>query len=400
MKNILLVIPYGSVGGIERLALNFYNAYKKNGYNVKAVKIVKLKSDIIHFGDDEIAFSESDLHTMSFVERLFFYFKAPFLLRKIIKEHNITHTVSFGDMSNVFSSLSFTSEYKVASIHALKSIEFVNKAFLNTIFKLSYRTSYTNFDKVVCISEDIKKDIVEKCNFKFVNKLNVIYNPHDVESIVEKSKETLTREEEKIFENEVVIFLGRLTCQKAPWHLIKSFSLILKEKPNCKLVIIGDGDKNVENHCLELVNKLKIKESVFFLGRKPNPYKYLVKSKLIALSSFYEGTPNVIVEAIALQIPIVSSYCTNGIKELMSLTKFKKVEELIYTESGIITPTFFKGNLEIPVDDEITNEEIQFGKAIKIVLEDVDFKNCLVQNQNQLLEKFDLDRVVQTYIEK
>lgn len=400
MKNILLIIPYGSVGGIERLALNFYNSYKEKGYNVKAIKIVKLESDIIHFGDDEIAFSESDLNTMSFVKRLLFYFKAPFLARRIIKEHKITHTVSFGDMSNVFSSLTFTNEYKVASIHALKSIELVNKTFLNIIFKLSYRTSYANFDKVICISEDIKKDIIEKCNFKFIEKLKVIYNPHDVKNIQEKARESLTADEEKIFENDVVIFLGRLSYQKAPWHLIKSFSLILQEKPNCKLVIIGDGDKTVENHCLELVDKLKIKESVFFLGRKPNPYKYLVKSKLIALSSFYEGTPNVIVEAIALKIPIVSSYCTNGIKELMSLDKFEQSGELIYTESGIITPTFFKGNLAIPVDDEITDEEIQFGKAIKIVLDDADFKNCLVQNQNQLLEKFDLDRVVQTYIEK
>ena len=43
-------MPYGGVGGMERLALNFYNQYKSQGYTVKAIKIIQLDSDIIHFG--------------------------------------------------------------------------------------------------------------------------------------------------------------------------------------------------------------------------------------------------------------------------------------------------------------------------------------------------------------
>ena len=49
-KRILLLMPYGSVGGMERLALTFYNRMKKLGYKVKVVKLIKLEDDIILFG--------------------------------------------------------------------------------------------------------------------------------------------------------------------------------------------------------------------------------------------------------------------------------------------------------------------------------------------------------------
>ena len=76
MKNILLIMPYGSVGGMERLALHFYNYYKAQGYNVKAIKLIKLKTDIINFGDDEFYFSDRDFYQMSVVKRLLFYITA------------------------------------------------------------------------------------------------------------------------------------------------------------------------------------------------------------------------------------------------------------------------------------------------------------------------------------
>jgi len=57
-KRILLIIPYGSVGGMERLAFSFYNFYKSLGYYSKAVKFIQLDSDIIHFGEDELFLSD------------------------------------------------------------------------------------------------------------------------------------------------------------------------------------------------------------------------------------------------------------------------------------------------------------------------------------------------------
>ena len=399
MKNILLIMPYGSVGGMERLALNFYTHYKAQGYSVKAIKIIQLPSDIIHFGEDEIAFSTLDFYEMSFAKRFWFYFKIPFLIRKIVKQNNISHSISFGDMANVFSSLSFTSEFKIASIHALKSVEFVTKSFLNTIFKLAFKTSYYFFDKVVCISQAIKKDLLENCGYKFKNNLQVIYNPHNVLDIERlASIEIENQVENELFQNDVILFLGRMSAQKAPWHLIKSFSLLENNDNKIKLVLIGDGDINITNYLKELSEKLNIKQNVVFLGRKSNPYQYLKKAKVLALSSYYEGTPNVIVEAIATETPIVSSNCTDGILELMSIVENEQIEDFMITESGIITPNFFKGELSIPKNESITNEEIIFSKALKLVLFNQNFKDKIVKNKSILLSKFNLERVANEYL--
>ena len=158
-KSILLIMPYGSVGGMERLAKNFYNHYKSLGHEVKAIKFIGLESDIINFEDDEIVFSDKDLYELSPIKRLWFYFSIPWKIRKIIKKTNADYSIAFGDMANMFSSLSFTKEFKVASIHALKSVEFKNKTLLNKFFKLGFTTSYKYFNKVVCISKAIEQDL-------------------------------------------------------------------------------------------------------------------------------------------------------------------------------------------------------------------------------------------------
>ena len=401
MKNIMLIIPYGSVGGMERLAYNFYTYYKENGFNVKVIKLIQLKSDIINFGADEIPMSTKDFSDMKFVVRLIFYLKMPYLIRKEIKKHNIVHSISFGDMCNVFSSLTFTEEHKVASIHALKSVEFIFKSFLNTIFKLSYKSSYRLFDKVVCISKAIKDDLIKNCNYKFPYNLEVIYNPHDIENIERMGKELLDDEkEEALFNNnKVILFLGRMSVQKAPWHLVKSFILLLDKSPETKLVMIGDGNRNVTDHLDKLIKQHSLQEKVVFLGRKSNPYKYLKRAKILALTSYYEGTPNVIVEAIACDTPVVASNCTDGVSELMSISEYEEKDRLIRTESGYITPNFFKGALDIPNDDLFTEEEVYFSKALQYILQDESFKVNLSRNKKKLLSKFNLENVCNQYIQ-
>ncbi|GAA3607173.1 glycosyltransferase [Flavivirga amylovorans] len=401
MKNILLIMPYGSVGGMERLALSFHNHYKKKGYNVKAIKFIKLQSDIINFGEDELYFKDKDFYQMSKSERFKFYSTAPKLLRKVIKEEKITHSIAFGDMANFFSSLTFTKEFKIASIHALKSVEFSNKSFLNSIFRLSYKTTYYFINKVVCISKDIKQDLISKCGFKFSNKLSVIYNPHDLEEINRLSKLQIddSKELELFSETEnLVLFLGRLSIQKSPWHLIKAFSLVLAEDPNSKLVFIGDGDNEVREHLNKLIDELNISKNVVFLGRKSNPYNYLSKAKLLALSSHYEGTPNVIVESICVETPIVSSFCTKGITELMGFSNITEVNDNIETESGIVTPNLFFGKLGIPTSNQFIEEEIKLSKAIKSVIKSNKYQSVLKKNKDSLLAKFDIDIVTKEYL--
>lgn len=402
MKKIALILPYGGVGGIERLVMYLYNHYKQLNYSVKVIKIIKLETDLIYFGQDEFYLSDLDFIEMSKIERLFFYIKAPFLIRKILKQEAITHSIAFADMANLFSSLTFTNEYKIASIHSLKSVEFLNHSYINFLYKLAYRTSYKWFNKVVCISNTIHDDLIQNCNFKFHERLKVIYNPHNIGLIREKANEPIEYFEESYFEAKTILFLGRISIEKAPWHLIKAFSILNQQVNDVSLIFVGDGDLTVQSYCEHLVHHYQLEGKVLFLGRKDNPYKYIKRSNVVALTSYYEGTPNVIVEAIALGVPIVSSNCTDGIFELMTLNSDIKAAStpLIETESGIVTPSFFKGKFEIPVNEEYIDEEFQFAAALYSVLTNDNITHRLLMEQSKLLEKFDIDKVAAHYFKE
>lgn len=400
MKKIALFMPYGSVGGMERVAFSFYQYYKKRNYQVIGVKIVGKQSDIINFGEDEVVLSSRDFNEYSKFERLKFYSSIPGQLAKIIKSQEIDYTISFGDMANCFSALTGTKEKKIASIHAVKSIEMANNSLMDRFFKLSYKTIYKKLWKVVCISHAIKDDLINNFNYKFDN-LEVIYNPHDIESISLLSKDSLDNEvEEALFKDDVILFLGRLTVQKSPWHLINAYS-ISKYKDHTKLVFIGDGNQDVVDFLDAQVEDLGLKEHIHFLGRRNNPYKYLIRSKILAMSSLYEGTPNVIVEAIALNIPVISSNCTDGIKEMMISSESKKIEDFILTDSGIITPGFYIGKVAIPQDYDIRAEENQYKEGLDYLLDNYsEINDRLAESKNKLLEKFTIENTAESYLEK
>ncbi|SDE87609.1 glycosyltransferase [Epilithonimonas hungarica] len=395
---ILLIMPYGSVGGMERLAETFYKNYKKQGHEVKAVKIIRLENDIINFDDDEISLSRKDFSDFSSVSRIAFYAKIPIMLSKIIKVHKIDISISFGDMANCFSAMTLTKEKKIASFHAVKSIEFKHDTGISKFFKWSIHNTYKRFDKVIAISQAIKNDLIINCGYKFKN-LEVIYNPHDVSAIESKSKEPFAEDEKKIVENSYIVFLGRLSVQKAPWHLIKAFSLMKDQFAETNLLMIGDGDERVEMFTKNLVDYLKLNDRVFFLGRKRNPYKFLQKSKGLALSSYYEGTPNVIVEAMILNIPVITTNCTDGISEMM-IDKINGVKDgLLITDVGIITPDILKNREDfIPENFEINDDDVKYAEALSLLLNE-DMNNSFRSvDKSGLLKKYNLENVLKDYL--
>lgn len=389
-------MPYGSVGGMEKLAYTFYMHYRQLGYQVKAVKIIGLPNDIIHFGEDEIVLSHQDFADYSSLQRLFFYAKVPLMLRKIIKQYKIDYTISFGDMANCFSALTFTKEFKIASLHAVKSIEFQNLSGINRFFKWSMDHTYQHFRKVVCISQAIKDDLVSHCGYQYAN-LEVIYNPHDINYITEQAeKDVMTPEEEQLFQGKTILFLGRLGLQKAPWHLVNAFKIAEEELNAFKLVFVGDGTPEVEQLLKKQVNDLGLEERVVFLGRKSNPYPYLKKATLLALCSYYEGTPNVIAEAIILDTPVVSTNSTAGVGEMMIYDSTTEENQLVTTAAGIITPNMLDAEVAMPQNLDFIDGESIFAEALKrIGLLTQPWSNPA---REAMLEKYDTAHVLRAYL--
>ena len=86
---------------------------------------------------------------------------------------------------------------------------------------------------------------------------------------------------------------------------------------------MGEGEKRI--YLEDLLESLGLKDSVWLPGFVKNPYTYMVKSNLFVLSSKYEGFPNVLIEALACGLPIVSTDCPSGPREILDNGKYGKL---------------------------------------------------------------------------
>ncbi len=101
--------------------------------------------------------------------------------------------------------------------------------------------------------------------------------------------------------------MGRLDGNKNYSLVIKSVGVLNRQNIYCGLLIIGQGEEKAK--LLQLAEKENIEDRVFFLGYKKNPFPYLTKAKILCLSSFAEGFPTVVCEAMLL---VMMKNCTGS----------------------------------------------------------------------------------------
>lgn len=112
----------------------------------------------------------------------------------------------------------------------------------------------------------------------------------------------------------VLIGVGRLSAEKDFATLIRAFALAGKTV-ECRLVILGTGPQQGELEAL--IASLGLSGKAFLAGFQDNPYAWLARADLFVLSSRYEGLPTVLVEALALGVPVLSTRCEHGPEELL-----------------------------------------------------------------------------------
>jgi len=117
----------------------------------------------------------------------------------------------------------------------------------------------------------------------------------------------------------VILGAGRLTPEKDFPTLIRAFSRMRQERP-CRLMIIGEGPLQPELE--SLVTELGLEGCVAFPGFCANPFAYMKRASLFVMSSAWEGSGNVLVEALALGIPSVSTDCPYGPRETLMDGKY------------------------------------------------------------------------------
>ena len=169
---------------------------------------------------------------------------------------------------------------------------------------------YRITDFLTDLNTNVSKEATElfvKCKSFSENKTMSIYNGIDLEKFFHyESKATSIREKYGINEEDFVfINVGRLTEAKNHKGLIDVFTLLVEKYKNMKLLIVGTGE--LEN---ELQNYIRVKggeEFVSLAGRHFNVVDFYNASDCFVLSSTWEGFGVVLVEAMACELPVVTT---------------------------------------------------------------------------------------------
>lgn len=294
-------------GGAERLLAHLLNHLNRELFSLGCIFFDDRHSYIVP--KDVRIYNLNLPGTKNIAKKLSRYFLRIIRIRKIIEDFNPDCLMSL--MVNTPAILS-------AKFSPIKPFCIINvQNFRNHdekgIKSLLARTLYPGVDRAVAVSQELKVLLEKK--FKVPpEKISVINNPIDVCAINELIKEPIT---ELPWFNEnipIIITAGRLHPQKGQKYLLNAYAFC-NQKIHSRLVILGEGPE--KDRLKRLAHALHIEQNVSFLGFQSNPFKFFARSTLFVLSSLFEGFGNVIVEAMACGVPVISTDCPVGPGEII-----------------------------------------------------------------------------------
>lgn len=179
-------------------------------------------------------------------------------------------------------------------------------------FTASMRLSYVRAARVIAVSHGVKRSLVEIAGVP-AEHIEVIYNPVIGPDLRSRDRPRPTALPSDGVAN--IVAVGRLVREKDFANLLRAFALLRAQRA-ARLMILGEGP---ERGALEaLRTSLGLHRDVVLPGFVANAYDYLAHADLVALSSVQEGLPTVLIEALALGAPVVSTDCPSGPSEILA----------------------------------------------------------------------------------
>ena len=366
-KNLSILIYSLGSGGAERvvsLLLEFLKEY----FNVTLV----LMNNTIHYEVPKniqvFYLEESSIYESGILKLL----KIPFLAyryRKLCTQYNIDTSLSFMNRPNyinVIAKLLGNKCHTIISERAMPSLQYGYNNFQSKINKILIKSLYPEADKIIANSYGNAEDLER--NFSIQKSLlHVIQNPIDLTMIQQNALEPINFN----FNPYTYITIGRLDEGKNHAMLIHAFAKLANK--STQLLIIGDG--LLKEPLQKQIDSLNLQNRVFLLGKKTNPYKYLQRSDCFVFGSNHEGFPNVVLEALATNLPVISTNCPSGPQEILAPTN--------KNEYGILTPV---------------NNSNEMYQAMQLLLTDNNKANYY-KNQARIRAKdFDKTEILQHYL--
>lgn len=359
--NLFIFHPFSGFGGADRSIARLINNLSEKQYKIFFICLNKPKIKI---------FLKKNISIISLNKKktIFSIFKLKNIIKNKVSKKKKNIFISNQNFANVLSVI-FLRKFKNLkiiliernSLEELKYYDGINNFFKKIIIKTLMKYLYKYSDCVICISKALGNEIRKYCKCKVVD----IYNPSLDNKILKNVKK-----KEMSFKKNIIINVGRLEIQKDHVTLIKAYKL-LKNNKKFQLLIVGYGSKFKE--IKSLIKKLKLNKSVKVLTKVKNANYLIKKSKLFILSSKYEGFGNVLLEAGMNKIPIISSNCDHGPKEILGYGKYGDL--------------FDVGNykqLSTKIQNFLNNPQLLRFKSLKF------YKSLSRFNTNKIIKKYDL----------
>lgn len=312
-RTIAIFISFSGQGGVERMVNNLAQGFLDKGFAVEMVIARARGEHLANIPEGVLQIRLASRHTFSALPELMRYLKnnQPSVLLAV-KDRAIRTAV-------VARWLSGSRVRLVGRIGTTVSAALEGKGQLRrwswfTGMKFFYRRA----ERIVAVSKGVAEDIISITGLPR-ERVAVLPNPVVTPQLHNWAKEPAPHPWLTDPVVPVIMGAGRLTKQKDFETLIRAFAIV-RGKKDCRLIILGEGD--LREDLRTLIVSLELNHSVDLPGFYVNPYSWLGRCSLFVLSSRWEGSPNVLKEALALGIPVVSTDCPSGPREILGAGRY------------------------------------------------------------------------------
>lgn len=336
-KKILFTAYNLGIGGVEKALVNLLNNMDYNKYDV-TLYLQLASGEFLDQVDKNVKIYGYNLSKLKnkILKRISNILKYLFILIKNFKKYDFSCCYAPGYPLSSILAL-FGSSSNAAWLHTNISTymsqsdwyeKVRGKKTEDTTKKVKYfvnRMYFRQFKNKIFVSQNAMNAYL---NIYPKDKCKVIYNIIDGKEIIEKSKIEIELKKDNV---KTFIHVGRHTESDKRITRIINAAEKLKKDYNFKILLVGDGIDN--SLYREMVKKLKLEKYVIFLGKKTNPFPYYKISDALILSSKFEGYPTVFLEAMILNIPIITtnvSDAENDIKDKYGIVVDNNDDSIYY----------------------------------------------------------------------
>ena len=311
MIKILFFIPRLSEGGAEKVLRNLVNNMDQSKFDVTVQTVddcnhKKYLADGIHYKSINRCKTKFGKKLMNYWYRFCTEFKLTYPLY-IKDDYDIEVAYLECGATKVMAASTNKNALKLAWVHC----DLQKKGITDD----RYGRYYSEFDKVVCVSQDVKKSF-DKLFGEYAESV-VLYNVIDEDEILKKASDTVEWNCKP--EQKRLLAVGRLSQEKNYTYLIETCGKLRDKGYRFYLNILGDGPEkeNLERK----IKKLNLQRFVELKGFTDNPYPWINSADIILCSSVYEGLSTIVLESLILGKPVVSTPC-GGMKELLGDSEY------------------------------------------------------------------------------